>query len=127
MKILCIGRRIGFDDICAHFAGKSCQGHDFIGVTVDHVSAALRHRLHDQWFNHQWHAILIAISAHTRNILHALTEKIRLVRHHKQINDHASGIHFDSADQRFSFILQNGPHGPMTDMIIGISHINTHH
>src|SRR5690606_24291851 len=98
MEILCICCRVCLDDVSSHFTGEPRKRHDLVGVTIDHVAAALCDWLHDERFDHQRHTVFFAICPDAGNVLHALTKEVWLVRQHEEVHHHAGRIHLQRSD-----------------------------
>src|SRR5579863_8201281 len=88
--IVRIGSGVGFDDVSAQFNRLTDQGQYFLYVAIHHIAARFFVWLENKGFNHQRHAVTIAIRFDFEDVPNALVRHFRLVGNLKEI-DHDAG------------------------------------
>ena len=83
---------IGLDDVRPQLDRLPNERKNLERVAIHHVAAGRRIGLKDEWFDHQRHAVTVALWFDLQNVLNALIAHFRLIGDAKEVHHDTRGI-----------------------------------
>ena len=116
---------IGFDDVRSQLDRLPNERKNLKRVAIHHVATRSRIGLKDEWFDHQRHAITVALWFDLQNILNALVAHFRLIGDAKEVYHDTSGI---QAKRLFDGVFNHAAEQCARKLLaVNIRHIRAQH